>query len=229
VVDGVDLHDQIRTLTRTGKVAPGVPLLLGSVREDLALLDVDYRPQCEPWACAERDFVAWAHTIKKAAVPRLDIPKFADIYSRNEVALPGGNYSKWYWAQHHADADCSMICPARRTAGWLAASNPAYLYFFTHVPRGSSGTYPKLAHHASEIPFVFHVLEADGPNADEYYMHAPAEVALSATMARYWANFANTGDPNTASTLSRCDGHSSRTCPVTGRCSLGSRCKSCTI
>ena len=58
--------------------------------------------------------------------------------------------------------------------------------------------YPHLAHHACEIPFVFHVLEAHGPSADEYYMHGPTEVALSASMATYWRNHAAAGDPNGA-------------------------------
>ena len=58
------------------------------------------------------------------------------------------------------------------------------------------GLYPQLAHHSCEIPFVFHVLEAHGPNADKYRMHGEAEVALSAAMVRYWRNFASSGDPN---------------------------------
>jgi hypothetical protein len=38
VVDGVDLTDQILTLYRDGATAPGVPVLAGSVREDLGFL-----------------------------------------------------------------------------------------------------------------------------------------------------------------------------------------------
>ena len=47
-----------------------------------------------------------------------------------------------------------MICTARRSTRWTAA--PAWLAAFTHVPDGPSGAYPALAHHAYELPFVFH-------------------------------------------------------------------------
>ena len=116
-------------------------------------------------------------------------------------------YTKWYWAGRHAGADATMICPARRAAMWLrAAGEPAFLYHFTHVPGGSSGRYPHLAHHTGEIPFVFHDLEAHGPVADEYFIHGAAEVALSTSMATYWRNFASSGDPNV---YARADGRAS--------------------
>jgi hypothetical protein len=49
------------------------------------------------------------------------------------------------------------------------------------------------ASHASEIPFLFHVLGGTDP---KYKMAGPAEIQLSTLLLRYWANFAANGDPN---------------------------------
>ena len=75
-----------------------------------------------------------------------------------------------------------MICTARRSVRWTTAA-PAYLFAFEHTPRTSSGRYPKLAHHASEIPFVFHVLNCTGCADPGYSTIAPSEAGLSASDA----------------------------------------------
>ena len=60
--------------------------------------------------------------------------------------------------------------------------------------RWAVGRVPHLAHHASEIPFVFHDLSATGPGADKFHISA-REVEISATMARFWKEMAASGDP----------------------------------
>ena len=58
-----------------------------------------------------------------------------EIYSHAEVQLPGGNFTKFYWAARHAAADATMICPARRTMIWSSQQAAAtFLYHFMHVP-----------------------------------------------------------------------------------------------
>jgi carboxylesterase type B len=97
----------------------------------------------------------------------------------------------------HAGSDALMGCTARRTAYWKSRAGPApaWLYSFAHAPAGPAGAFPFLAHHSSEIPFVFHILEASRlwSNAS---LHGHAEVALSATIARLWAQMASEGTPN---------------------------------
>ena len=196
-MDGVDLTAQVEALWSRGVLAPGVPVLVGSVREDLGAGWMFPRLSCKPEKCAQADFEAAAKQLKQTTHPTLDVARMTAAYGANEVKLPGGEYTKWYWAGLHAGSDAAMVCPARHTAIWATKGKvKAYLYHFTHVPVGSSGQYPRLAHHASEIPFVFHVLNATGPNADEYFMHGNVEVELSAAMATYWRNFASSGDPN---------------------------------
>jgi carboxylesterase type B len=147
--------------------------------------------------------MAFAQEVKKDYYPKLDPAQMTKVYS-DETALPGGNNSKWWWAAKHAGSDATMICTARWSANWAARTRTdenkdggkAWLFSFEHTPEGPSGQYPQLAHHSSEIPFVFHVLEAHGPSADEFHIAGAAEVKLSAAMARYWINFASSGDPN---------------------------------
>eukprot|EP00660_Eupelagonema_oceanica_P006101 gene6101-21351_t len=110
-----------------------------------------------------------------------DTSALAAIYADEEAI---GGYSKWYWAAVHAGGDSVMGCPARRACGWYE-SEGAYRYWFTHVPRGPTGAFPNLCHHACEIPFVFHVnVPMNGEKGgDEFIL--PSEHALSAAMVTY--------------------------------------------
>ncbi len=65
------------------------------------------------------------------------------------------------------------------------AGEPAWLYFFTHVPATPFGRQLG-AYHAAEIPYVF----GNGvPDND-------ADQRVHDLMRGYWVNFAKTGDPN---------------------------------
>lgn len=76
----------------------------------------------------------------------------------------------------------------------LAAMNsaegaPSYLYHFTRIPPSKNQTIG--AFHAAEIPFVFGTHTAlSGLSEDDKI--------LTDALARYWTNFARTGDPNEA-------------------------------
>jgi para-nitrobenzyl esterase len=207
--DGVDLSQPVGALYRQGRIAPDVPVLLGSTREDLRFL---FAPMpCGPnfggpvSLCTEADFHAFVTAAKMNVTllgnhryQNIDVDTMVALY-QDQVALPGGkgsNLTKWNWAAWHFDSDASMICPTRRTARWTKAQ--AYTFTFDHAPEGPSGSFPNLAHHASEIPFVFHVLTADGPSAGIQHIYGADEIALSAVMARYWIHFAATGQPSGA-------------------------------
>lgn len=79
----------------------------------------------------------------------------------------------------------------------MAGGGSAFVYRWGHVYSNSSifptfglpevcATVPC---HASELPFVFHQLPS-------FTTFTPAEDALSASMAHYWAAFVKGGDPN---------------------------------
>merc|ERR1712039_92462 len=91
------------------------------------------------------------------------LDRMVELYSNDAPSV--GDYSPWYWAAQHAGADQWSGCYARRTAEWVTrAGQKAYFYRWTYAPKGPNGAFPRLAHHAVEQPFVFHVLSE---NAEE--------------------------------------------------------------
>ena len=79
----------------------------------------------------------------------------------------------------------------------MNAPKKAWTYMWAHAPvNASHSKYPALAFHSSEIPFVFHILDAEGADADNMMIHGAGEVALSSQIVSYWRNMAAVGDPN---------------------------------
>ena len=135
VVDGVDLTAQIDKLIKNKKTA-GVPVLLGSNRDDLQC-NLGTTIQCtSPSECSKDDFRRFAVRLQQGIFPRLDPDLMVTVYGSAETKLPGGANSKWWWAARHARSDYCMACAARRAATWF---DKAYLYLFTHVPVGVVG------------------------------------------------------------------------------------------
>ena len=199
VVDGVDLTDQIATLLRAGHVAPRVPFIAGGTREDFGypLWSAPHVTlECAADGCTKADFRRFVARVQPA-FGGWGVDEMVAAYS-DEVALPGGPLTKWDWAARHMGADYCMLCPARRSVAAVAAahgaSSAAYAYLFAHAPDGPSGAYPHLAHHASEIPFVFDDETAVGPDAAAFHISA-RERPLAQLIAGAWAHFAKFGRP----------------------------------
>ena len=86
-----------------------------------------------------------------------------------------------------------MLEPARFVAATMAAQGlPTYEFRFSYVAKVRQGQWTG-AHHASEIPYVMDQVAARY-GADT----TPADLAVGDLANRYWANFALTGDPNSA-------------------------------
>jgi len=153
-------------------------------------------PACNPAECSRADLRKYSDGLADA-IPALDANRLEQVYAAAEVKIPGGNRTKWWWAAQHMGSDYFMVCPARRSARWWDAAHPlmrSYLYLFVHAPDGPSGEYPALAHHASEIPFVFQDVEAEGPGAELFHI-SERELPLSHAMVTAWRSFAATGAP----------------------------------
>jgi para-nitrobenzyl esterase len=71
---------------------------------------------------------------------------------------------------------------------WLEkhGRKPAYVYYFSQIPQGDDAG----AFHSSELWYLFGTLERS------WRPKSSGDFSVSATMTRYWANFAKTGDPN---------------------------------
>jgi len=70
--------------------------------------------------------------------------------------------------------------------------SPAYLYYFDQHPSYPEDS-PQHNHgspHGQEIAYVFQTLDLNSPDATE------SDAEISEAMARYWTNFAKTGNPN---------------------------------
>jgi len=97
--------------------------------------------------------------------------------SAKEVIRDRGIAAAWWWARGRAQH---------------GSRQPVWLYLYAHPEPGpESERYG--AFHSSEVPYVFQTLDAapERPFTD-------ADWELAAMMARYWANFVKTGDPNDA-------------------------------
>jgi carboxylesterase type B len=74
-----------------------------------------------------------------------------------------------------------------------------FMFQFKHPPIWEQAANPNAnaigANHACELPFIFHILRSKGGGRAQTLV-GPQEVELSATLGRYLAQFAATGDPN---------------------------------
>lgn len=186
VVDGVEMTATPQALLEQGHVAPGVPMLLGSNRDEGSL----FREQTD-YLADEEMFDGWLNaTLGETLASDVRSQKLYTPETASDGLYKGGNGSVWSTLQSDVLGDLALHCPARRAAGKLKAG--AYLYSFEVTPYFTVNFPPgdwlgKLgAFHGAEVPFVlFDTFELTGP-----------EVALGAQMATAWTNFAATGDPN---------------------------------
>ena len=83
----------------------------------------------------------------------------------------------------------AYVCPSQNTAANRTASGgDAWMYFFTRVRDDDAGAAVG-AFHGAEYSYVFGV-------HDDYMTTTAADHELTATMQKYWINFAATGNPN---------------------------------
>ncbi|WP_344235107.1 carboxylesterase/lipase family protein [Kribbella hippodromi] len=90
--------------------------------------------------------------------------------------------------------DWAWGCPVLDRDRALAAQTPLYAYEFADETAPWFSTLPKPnfptgAFHGAELQYLFNDEQLPGPST-------PAQQQLSATMIRYWTQFARTGNPN---------------------------------
>jgi para-nitrobenzyl esterase len=99
-----------------------------------------------------------------------------------------------------AGTDLIFACANRKAAGDLAAAVPTYAYEFKDQnapqvlvpPPPADPSFPYHAAHASELQYLFTL-----PTSVSKPLSADQQ-ALSATMVKFWTEFAKTGNPNPA-------------------------------
>jgi len=94
--------------------------------------------------------------------------------------------------------DVVFACNARLSSRLLSQYVPTYQYEFND-PNAPMLFFPPVsfptgAYHASELQYLFNILETPVPSPGL----TPAQAQLSQTMLGYWTQFARSGDPNSA-------------------------------
>ena len=94
--------------------------------------------------------------------------------------------------------DVVFACNARLSSRLLSQYVRTYQYEFND-PNAPMLFFPPVsfptgAYHASELQYIFNILETPVPSPGL----TPAQAQLSDTMVKYWTQFARSGDPNSA-------------------------------
>ncbi len=176
-VDGYVFPEAMSALVAAGK-HNRVPILLGSNADEGTALFTD---------TAELDDAAYRKEVNTVWGDYAD--DILDAYAKDAAVSPGtaaqrirsDQFFAWEmrtWARHQAAHD-----------------DPAWLYYFTHVP-DLGGKYGESlgAFHAAEIAYAF-----GNPGTgfgDEPMVPRESDNEVSELMTGYWVNFARHGDPN---------------------------------
>ena len=178
VVDGVVIADQPRTLFDDGNVAD-VPYVLGSNSDEGTLFHVLQRE-----VVTEGEYLA-------ALERRLGATVAAEV----AAAYPVADFDSPQDALERVTGDGGLVCSVRDTAKRAAAAGlDVFVYNFNRpIPIPALQGLDLRATHGAEIAYVFGSIGADVIGEDD--------LALSATMQRYWGRFAANGDPNGGSDL----------------------------
>jgi len=198
IVDGLEIPDQPRTLFQRGDFEH-VPTLIGSVRDE----GLPFTTRSFPSGVTLSQYLTWLAS------------EFGDEAERVAAAYPAANYTSPLEALSRVVTDGQFTCEARRLGDLIAdgglrgrgpheehgvgkrVKSPVFLYSYEyviddlspgHVPHGAEGNI-LFGNGYSGAPFgITHAL-------------TPADLALHAELAGYWARFAATGDPNGGNAL----------------------------
>lgn len=189
-IDGVEMEVHPMVALANGDIAPTadgklIPIILGTNKDEgtsfIGYNKIGDLPKSLPKLLSAKAFLNWATAIwgESAAT------KMVDIYPLTKRP----SFKNWHQATL-ATGDYMMTCP-NRMFGRLYANKQkesGFVYFFSEMP--GNKTTDEGVFHGAEIRFVFHI-------SDELnFGPADDEILLSGQMVCYWANFAETGDPN---------------------------------
>lgn len=172
IVDGHVIPDDPMTVFAEGK-QNDVPMIVGFNRDEATMFTMG--------ATLPKTTEEYADAIRQ---------EIGELAEQILEAYPAADNRGIRKAINDLLGDFIFGAPARYVArGMQNVSAPVYVYHFAHVPPGPSGLMLG-CHHGCEIPYVFGSLsiqQMGGKEADE---------KLHETMARFWVQFAASGDPN---------------------------------
>lgn len=191
VVDGVELVAAPWELVRQGKHNKDVTVMVGSVRDEGALITASL-----PKKMNVLEFDVAAAASLAAMAPKAKLAEVKKIYNPSVYPYPAdlGGASKWWWEITRIGTDTVPglgACGTRSYARDLLAggSKKVFTYLFAKPSLGAPiDPSETVVAHAAEIGFVFGAVQNMSIWPDQ------AELALA--MAGYWSSFAVNDDPN---------------------------------
>lgn len=158
--------------------AAGVPLLIGSTRDEMRVLVSSQATLTE-----QRYREMMAETFGGAAATVLaEYP--AAAYDSPALAL-SAVLSDW--------GGSIGSCPVLRTAEAASAHQRVYVYEFAEDSGQATNGFPWGSYHGLELPYFWDL----SPVWGDYYLDLDdRQQQLSATLMEYWSAFAHTGNPN---------------------------------
>jgi len=190
VIDGVSLTDDPWHLVRQGKHNKEVSVMVGSVRDEGALITAEF-----PKKLNAIEFNIAVGTVLATLGTKAKLAYVKKIYDPSVYPYPEdlGDASQWWWELTRIGTDTVPglgACGTRSYSRDLLAggSNNVYTYIFAktslNAPIDPSET---VVCHGAEVGFVF---------GDTQNTTTPAETELALAMASYWSSFAVNDDPN---------------------------------
>jgi para-nitrobenzyl esterase len=171
IVDGWVIPDDQYKLYEAGKYND-VDILVG-YNSDEGLSFSRERTPAEFIANVEKRYGPFAEKLLKAyPVGENTVPKTARDLMRDAAF----GWQTWAWATLQARTGKAKV----------------FYYYFDQHPKRAEGS-PQADHgtpHGVDVPYVFQTLDRNKPDV------TAGDLAISETMATYWANFAKRGDPN---------------------------------
>ncbi|WP_395682388.1 carboxylesterase/lipase family protein [Inquilinus sp.] len=185
ILDGTVLPESIDTALAKGRFTR-VPVLIGSNHDEgRAFVAGDFDLAGGPLTAAGYD--AFVRSRLAAAADQI-----LGRYPLGGFASPGLTLAA-------VETDAIFSCNTLRAGAALARFTPVFQYEFSDEAAPQiflpPVSFPYGAAHTSEVPYLFDRFVPPG-NASESAPLSPGQRALSASMVRYWTNFAKRGDPN---------------------------------
>lgn len=187
VIDGVSLTAAPWDIMLQGKHNIDVPVMIGSNRDEAALIT----NLALPHHVGEKTFTL----LISALLGLRAVPKVKRLYDPANYNYPSdlGNFSQWWWTITDAATDTVPglgACGTRSLARTLlqGGTKHVFTYFFSK-PSLTNPLLPSeyFVGHASEILFAY---------GDVNSMPVQSEKELAMAMSTYWSSFAIHGDPN---------------------------------
>jgi carboxylesterase type B len=196
VVDGVELSAPTVELASAGKLAPHVPVLVGSNADEGSLLFSDLKPDAN--ATDLRRVLTNLFRLDPYLSGAGFVDKALAVYPPSGYTAHDHGTSYW-WAGIRGFGDLAMSCAARRTVRWVSNATlrgseraEAYLYFMqrklklTSVAEATEHR-PFGVFHGSELPIVFDSISI---------LLDHAEKGLALDLMALWTGFADKGKPD---------------------------------